>query len=176
MADGVQEAGYMEMDAGKPREILTNQLIIRVDADACPVNVRHTLERVARHNHLELIYYIDDSHELYPEYGLVRQVGQSRDAVDLVLVNQTRSQDIVVTQDYGLAALVLARKAVAIHPGGMLYTDQNIDRLLMERHLAARARQAGERFNNPKKRQKGDDLHFGDQLKRLIDARFAAQQ
>jgi uncharacterized protein len=165
----------METEIGKNRDITANQLTIRVDADACPVNVRRNLERVARQYHLELIYYIDDSHELYPEYGQVRQVGQSRDAVDLALVNQTRSQEIVVTQDYGLAALVLARKAKAIHPGGMLYTDQNIDRLLMERHLAARARQAGERFRNPKKRQKGDDLHFGEQLRRLIEAHLAVQ-
>jgi len=150
------------------------RLTIRVDADACPVNVRQILEKIARQFHLELVYYIDDCHELYPEYGQVRQVGKSRDAVDLALVNQTQSREIVVTQDYGLAALVLAKKAAAIHPGGMIYTDLNIDRLLMERHLSARARQAGERFHHARKRQKSDNLHFDQQLKLLIDAKLSS--
>lgn len=154
------------------REVPEPRLTIRVDADACPVSVRHHLERLAQRYHLDLVYYIDDSHELHPTYGQVRQVGQSRDAVDLAIVNQIRNREIVVTQDYGLAALALARKAAAIHPGGMLYTEQNIDRLLMERHLAARARQAGEHFRGPKKRQKSEDLHFGDQLRRLIEDRL----
>ncbi len=150
-------------------------LKIHVDADACPINVRMSLEKLSRRYRIPLIYYIDDSHELQPDYGQIRQVGQGHDAVDLALINQTRTGDIVVTQDYGLAALVLARRALAIHPGGMLYTDQNIDQLLMERHLAARARNAGERLRNPRKRQKKDDISFYDQLKRLIETAHASK-
>jgi uncharacterized protein YaiI (UPF0178 family)/GNAT superfamily N-acetyltransferase len=144
---------------------------IHVDADACPIGARFSIERLARHYHLKLFYYIDDSHELYPEYGQVRQVGQGHDAVDLALVNQIRGGDIVVTQDYGLAALVLSRRAVAIHPSGKLYTEKNIDNLLAERHLAARARKAGERFRQPKKRKREDELNLAGQLKRQIELR-----
>lgn len=143
---------------------------IRVDADACAGTVRRSLEQISRKMKLALIFYIDDSHELQPEYGQVQQVGKGRDAVDLALINQTKPGDIVITQDYGLAALVLGRRARAIHPSGMAYTNENIDRLLMERHYSAKARQAGERTRNPKKRQKSDDLKFDEQFMRQLES------
>jgi len=149
---------------------------IRVDADACPIAVRCSIEQMARKYRIGLVYYIDDSHELDPFYGQVRQVGQGRDSVDLALINQTRPGDIVVTQDYGLAALVLARRAIPIHPGGMLYTEQNIDSLLADRHMAARARKAGERFRNPRKRQHADDHNFSAQLQQQIIHMLAPKQ
>jgi uncharacterized protein len=147
---------------------------IRIDADACPAGVRIGVERLASRYKLPLIYYIDDSHELCPEYGEVRQVGQGHDAVDLMLANQIHAGDIVVTQDYGLGALAIARKAQALHPGGMAYTADNIDRLLLERHLAAKSRQAGERGHHAHKRKKSDDIRLVDQLKQIIEARLGA--
>lgn len=147
--------------------------VIRVDADACPVNVRMILERHARRHQLALIFYMDDSHELSPDYGEVRRVGSGHDAVDLVIVNQVTRSDLVVTQDYGLAALVLARGALAIHPSGLIIDDQNIDRLLFERHLAARGRRFGERSAHIKPRQRKQDLDFDRQLQvvfqRILD-------
>lgn len=138
--------------------------VIRVDADACPVNVRMILERYARRHQHKLVFYMDDSHELSPAYGEVRRVGSGHDAVDLVIVNQVEKNDLVVTQDYGLAALVLARGAHTIHPSGMIIDDLNIDRLLLERHLAARGRRFGERSTHIKPRQKKQDLDFDRQL------------
>lgn len=149
---------------------------IRVDADACPVGVRRNIESQARFFRTGLVFYTDDSHELAPEYGEVRQIGQGRDAVDLVLVNQLVPGDIVITQDYGLAALALARGASAMHPGGMQYTAFNIDALLAERHLAARARKAGERYRRPRARQASDDVSFGNQLKTLIHQRLTTDR
>lgn len=151
----------------------SRRLTIRVDADACPVGVRRNIESQARFHHLSLVFYTDDSHELNPEYGEVRQISQGRDAVDLVLVNQLAAGDIVITQDYGLAALALSRGAAAMHPSGMVYNEHNIDALLAERHLAARARKAGERYRRPKARQSADDVHFGGRLRDLIKSRLA---
>lgn len=142
---------------------------IRVDADACPAQVRFIIERYARRRALPLLFYLDDSHELEPAYGEIRRVGKGRDAVDLVLINQTLAGDLVVTQDYGLAALALARRAKAIHPSGMIFNDHNIDQLLMERYFSARARQAGERTGHPRKRKQTDDWQFDKQLKRLLE-------
>jgi uncharacterized protein len=143
-------------------------LTLRVDADACPTAVRINLEKLARRCGIELIFYIDDSHELHPAYGQVLQVGQGRDAVDLVLANQIIAGDIVVTQDYGLAALALARQARAIHPAGMAYTEANIDRLLFERHLAAKSRQARER-SHPPTRTGGSGQNLVAQLQQWIE-------
>lgn len=153
-------------EAGQPKGSIP---VIRVDADACPVNVRTILEHYARRHHLELIFYIDDSHELSPTYGEVRSVGRGHDAVDLVIVNQVANGDLVVTQDYGLAALVLARRAFAIHPSGLIFDDLNIDQLLFERHLAARGRRFGERSAHARPRQKKQDLDFDRQLQVVMN-------
>ena len=143
--------------------------VIRVDADACPVNVRIMLEQYAKRHKLDLVFYIDDSHELSPTYGEVRCVGRGHDAVDMVIINQVVNGDLVVTQDYGLAALVLARRAFAIHPGGLIFDDLNIDQLLFERHLAARGRRFGERSAHARPRQKKQDLDFDRQLQVVMN-------
>ena len=74
-------------------------------------------------------------------------VGAGADAVDLALINLCKSGDIVVTQDYGVAALALGKGAKAVHQSGRWYTEENIDALLMERHLAKKARQSSK--NHP---------------------------
>ena len=64
------------------------------------------------------------------------------DAVDLALINLCQAGDIVVTQNYGVAAMALGKNAYAIHQNGWRYTSENIDRLLMERHMAKKARRS----------------------------------
>jgi hypothetical protein len=164
MSDEENQPGQQEQAT-----IRRKQPTIRVDADACPVSVRHTIERIARIRRISLVYYIDENHELYPNYGQVEQVGQGHDAVDMALINQVVSGDLVVTQDYGLAALALARRAEAIHPGGRIFSDQNIDRLLLERHLSAKARRAGQRTINPRRRKTADDKSFESQFRLILD-------
>lgn len=142
---------------------------IRVDADACPVTVRRLIEQAARKAGLPLVYYIDENHELYPDYGSVRQVGQGHDAVDLALINQIERGDLIVTQDYGLAALALARQARVMHPDGRVFDNDNIDRFLLERHLAAKARRAGQRSAGPARRTTQDDRQFAARFQALLD-------
>lgn len=161
-------APQLEHSSEQP-EPVRRRPTIRVDADACPVSVRHTLERMARSRQLALVYYLDENHELTPDYGQVQQVGQGHDAVDMALINHVESGDLVVTQDYGLAALVLARRGEAIHPGGRVFNDQNIDQLLFERHLSAKARRAGHRTSNPRRRKSTDDKSFAAQLRTILD-------
>ncbi|MDW7657997.1 MAG: DUF188 domain-containing protein [Bacillota bacterium] len=164
MSDELNQAGQQTQSANRRK-----QPTVRVDADACPVSVRHTIERITRIRHISLVYYIDENHELYPNYGHVEQVGQGHDAVDMALINQVVSGDLVVTQDYGLAALVLARRAEAIHPSGRIFSDENIDRLLLERHLSAKARRAGQRTINPRRRKTADDKSFESQFRLILD-------
>ena len=111
---------------------------VLVDADACPV-VR-IVERIAEGYRVPVILLCDTNHILYSDYSEVRTIGAGADAVDFALVNLCTREDIVVTQDYGVAAMALGRGAKGIHQSGMLYTEDNIDRLLMERHLAKKAR------------------------------------
>lgn len=96
-------------------------------------------------------------------------IGAGADAVDIALINLCCRGDIVVTQDYGVAALALGKGAKAIHQSGRWYIDDNIDSLLMERHLAKKARRSGKHhLKGPAKRTEEEDKQFADIFDRLI--------
>lgn len=137
---------------------------ILVDADACPV-VR-LVEQAAKLRGLPVTLLCDDSHVLHSDYSRIRMVGQGADAADFALVNLCQPGDVVVTQDYGVAAMALGRGAYAIHQSGMLYTSENIDQLLLERHLARKARQSG--IKGPRKRTHEDDQRFLQAFTQLL--------
>ena len=141
---------------------------ILIDADACPV-VRLT-ERIAREHSIPVTLFCDTSHLLQSDYAAVCTVGAGRDAVDFALTAACRKGDVVVTQDYGLAAMILGKGAYGIHQSGMYYTSDNIDRLLLERHLAQKARRAKAKshLKGPAKRTPQDDAAFAGQLERLL--------
>jgi uncharacterized protein len=119
---------------------------ILVDADACPV--KDLIEEIAKKLSIPVIMLIDTSHILTSDYSEVVLVSKAPDAVDFALINRSAKGDIVVTQDYGVAAMALGRGAYAIHPGGKVYTDSNIDIMLMERDIARKCRRSGERIKN----------------------------
>ena len=142
-------------------------MTIYIDADACPV-IR-IAESIARKHGIPVVLLCDTSHRLTSDYSTVKVIGAGADAVDLALINLCRRGDIVITQDYGVAALALGKGAGAIHQSGMLYTDDNIDRLLMERHLAKKARRNGKHhLKGPAKRTEEDDRHFAESFEQLI--------
>ena len=145
---------------------------VLVDADACPV-VR-LVEEIARKHGLPVTLLCDTNHLLFSEYSEVKIIGAGADAVDFALVNLCRRGDIVVTQDYGVAALALGKGARAIHQSGRWYTDENIDTLLMERHLAGKARRSGKHhLKGPSRRTAEDDRRFAESFERLIAAALA---
>ena len=141
---------------------------ILVDADACPV-VKLT-ERTAKKYGIEVILFCDTNHVLQSDYSEVRTIGAGADAVDFALTAECRRGDIIITQDYGVAAMVLTKGAYGLHQSGMRYTDENIDRLLMERHLAKKARmsKAKHHMKGPKKRTEEDDARFLQALESLL--------
>lgn len=104
------------------------------DADACPV-VR-IVARVAIASGLLVTLLYDTNHVLTSNYALVKVIGAGADAEDFVLINLCRCGDVVVTQDYCMDALALGKSAYAINQSGVLYTQDNIDQMLMECHLA----------------------------------------
>jgi uncharacterized protein YaiI (UPF0178 family) len=139
---------------------------ILVDADACPV--KDIIETVAKSRHIPVIMLIDTSHILYSEYSEVILVSKAPDAVDFALINRTVRGDIVVTQDYGVAAMALGKGAYAINPGGKIFTDNNIEILLMERDIAKKCRRSGERVGgHAKKRTAADNSRFETAFRQL---------
>lgn len=142
---------------------------ILVDADACPVV--GIVERIAREKQLSCILLCDTNHVLRSEYSEVKIIGAGRDAVDFALINTCKAGDVVVSQDYGVAAMALGKGAHAIHQSGKWYTNDNIDQMLMERHMAKKARmgKGKKHIKGPSKRTPEDDLRFEESFRKLLD-------
>ena len=113
--------------------------------------------------------FIDTSHILESDYSKIIQVGQGQDAADIAIINNTKKGDIVVTGDYGVASLALAKDAYVISFNGMYYTHDNIDRLLFERHIGKQQRKSGKRNSRIKKRTKSLDRNFKKALIKLCE-------
>lgn len=159
----------------KVKIILTTTLIpgerkmqIYVDADACPVT--DIVEAIAEKYKIPVTLLCDTNHILYSDYSEVVVVGAGADAVDYKLISLCHKGDIVVSQDYGVAAMALGKEAYAIHQSGKWYTNDNIDRMLMERHLNKKARRSSQKnhIKGPKKRTEEDDRRFAQSFEKLI--------
>ena len=140
---------------------------ILVDADACPV--KEIIVRLAKAKEIPVTMLIDTSHQLNDGYSRIITVDKEADSVDFALMGLLKKGDIVVTQDYGLAAMALGKEAKVINQNGLIYTNDNIDRLLMERHISGKARRSGKRTKGPSKRTKEDNMKFEAGLERLLD-------
>lgn len=143
-------------------------LTIYVDADACPVI--SIVEQVAKKNQIPVTLLCDTNHVLRSNYSEVKVIGAGADAVDFALISMCKKYDIVVTQDYGVAAMALGKGAYAIHQSGKWYTNENIDRMLLERHLAKKTRRTKSKnhLKGPGKRTKEDDQRFRESFEKLI--------
>lgn len=141
---------------------------IFVDADACPVI--DIVEDMATKYNIPVTLLCDTNHVLTSDYSEVIVVGAGADAVDYKLISICHRGDIVVTQDYGVAAMALGKGAYAIHQSGKWYTDENIDQMLMERHLNKKARRASSRnhIKGPRKRTEEDDQRFAESFEKLL--------
>ena len=137
-----------------------------IDADACPV-VDIAIRVAAKHG-IEVVLVCDDAHWMQREGARTITVARGADSADLMLVNLVHKGDIVVTQDYGLAALCLARGAKALNQNGRIYDENNIDSLLGMRHISKKVRRAGGRMKGPPKRTKEQDEWFEQSLERLL--------
>jgi len=141
---------------------------IFVDADACPVT--RLVEELAEKYKLPCTLLCDTNHVLQSDYSEVKIIGAGADAVDFALINLCSEGDVVVTQDYGVAAMALGKKARAIHQSGKIFTDENIGGLLEERHVKKMARMASSKnhIKGPRKRTPEDDRRFYESFERLL--------
>lgn len=139
---------------------------ILVDADACPG--RDIIEKAAKEFKIEVIMYCDVNHMIKSDYSTIVYADSGFQSVDMKIANAVKKNDIVVTQDFGVAAMVLSKNAFAISPKGNIYSNENIDRLLFERHIASKVRRSGKKTSNPKKRNRDDDERLYTNLIKLI--------
>lgn len=139
---------------------------ILVDADACPV-VDIVVALAIRQN-IPCILICDTAHRIQRDGAQAVTIDKGADSADFALVNRTDPGDIVITQDYGLASMCLAKGAQILHQDGWAYTPYNIDALLLQRHEARKYRNAGGRMKGPKKRTAAQDQAFTQALSKLL--------
>ncbi len=137
-----------------------------IDADACPVT--DIALRIAAEYNVECILICDTAHIMERENAKTITVEKGADSTDLKLVNMIEKDDIAVTQDYGLAAMCLAKEAVPINQNGLVFTDENIEKLLYTRYVSKKIRMSGGRTKGPKKRTKEQDEDFSKAFEMLV--------
>lgn len=142
-----------------------------IDADASPV--KNEVIKLAEHFGLKVVIVSSISHftfETYPDFVEVVYVETGADRADFKIVQLAQPGDIIITQDYGLASLLLPKKCRVVHHRGYEYTSENIDMLLHNRHFSALERQSGVRTKGPKSFTKDDRRKFTHFLRNLLES------
>ncbi|WP_409298963.1 YaiI/YqxD family protein [Peribacillus sp. SCS-26] len=145
---------------------------IYVDADACPV--KDIIISEASDFEIPVILVTSFSHfsnAEQPSGVKTIYVDSGADAADYRIVKLVEKGDIIVTQDYGLASLGLAKGITVLHHKGFRYTNENIDQLLQTRYLSAMARKGGQRTKGPKPFTAEDRVQFRDLFKQVISVK-----
>ena len=145
---------------------------ILIDGDACSKIVM--IEKIAKQKHIPCRIYCDASRDIYSDYSEVHIVDIGFNSADMAIIKHCKKGDIVVTNDTGLAAIILAKSAYVINNHGMEFTDDNITQMLMRRHICINGKrtsgrhkqmkQANELFQDAKKQQ----LSFSQALTNII--------
>lgn len=136
---------------------------IYIDADGCPV-VKNTL-KIAKEFHILCVIICDTAHQIEHENAETIVVDKGADSVDFCLVNLIQKGDIAVTQDYGLAAMCLSKRAIVLDQDGKEYTNENISGLLEFRVVSKKIRQSGGRLKGMPKRTISQDIAFEQALR-----------
>jgi uncharacterized protein YaiI (UPF0178 family) len=148
---------------------------ILVDSDACPV--KDLIWQAAKKRDIPVLWIVSTAHSTdFPQPSQVVTVDSGPEAVDLALVNRVRAGDLVVTQDYGLAALCLQKKAKAISCRGREYRGEDMDRLLTERYIGAKIRRAGGRTRGPAPMTEADRTLFDTVLQNMLDRMLSGNE
>ena len=139
---------------------------VLIDADACPV-VSIAVALCIK-NAVECILICDTAHRIEQNGAKTVIMDKGADSADFAIANRVQPGDIIVTQDYGLASMCLAKGGRPIHQDGWEYTPWNIDALLFERHEARKYRAAGGRTKGPKKRTAQQDAAFSQAFQKML--------
>lgn len=141
---------------------------IYIDADGCPV-VNLTVE-IAKEHGIEVVIVKNYAHDITSDYASVVTVDIAADSADYYIMNQVQKGDLVVTQDYGVAAIVIAKEAICITQNGLVISNANIDSLLNSRHINQQLRKTKKYYSKIKKRTRENDVSFEHKLRALIKA------
>lgn len=143
---------------------------IIVDSDSCPV--KDIIVKISKNYNLEVIFVVNINHEINISANNIKKilVDNNSQSADIRIANISEGGDIVVTSDHGLAAMVLGKNCYCISFNGYIYNEENIDELMMRRHLTMKLKRSNKiNIKGPSKRKEQDDLHFQLNLTKLIE-------
>ena len=141
-------------------------MTVCIDADGCPVTDIAIF--LCRKFNIPCQIFCDTAHEFHRDGAVTFVFDKGADSVDYAIANHIRNGDLVITQDYGLASMCLAKGCRALHQDGWEYTSDNIDGLLFVRHESRKHRAAGNRMKGPGKRTRHQDQAFEQSLQQLL--------
>lgn len=139
---------------------------IVIDADACPKQVLAICMELGHQFNIPVWTIASFNHHILSDHHVI--VGNASQEADIKVMNSTDSGDIVVTQDWGLASMILGKGAYCLSPSGKEYRSETIEFLLEEREIKAKFRRSGGRTKGPSKRTRENDLYFKTSLERLL--------
>ncbi|MDR7857834.1 DUF188 domain-containing protein [Tissierella sp.] len=141
---------------------------IYVDADGCPVV--DIAINLAKEYNLEIIVVKNYAHIIHDDYASIVTVDISRDSADYYIVNKAQKGDIVISQDYGFAAMALSKGAICITQNGLVISSENIDAILNSRHFNQKLRREQKIYTKMKKRSPMANIQFENNLRDLINS------
>ncbi len=139
---------------------------ILIDADACPKQVLESCVRLGRKYNIPVWTIANFNHRIQSDHPIV--VGDGFQEADMKIMSLTEAGDVIVTGDWGLAAMVLGKKAICLSPMGREFHPKRISFLLEEREVKAKIRRGGGRTRGPKKRTSEDDRRFKVRLEEIL--------
>ncbi len=139
---------------------------ILVDADACPKAVLQLCIQIGRKYNIPIWTVASFNHNIVSDHHIV--VGSASQEADIKIINLTEPGDVIITQDWGLASMVLGKAAYCLSPAGKEYSPEKIDFLLEEREIKAKFRRGGGRTKGPSKRTREDDRRFETAIERIV--------
>ena len=141
-------------------------MTVLIDADGCPVT--KVAVHLCKKYRIPCILLCDTAHVFHMDDVQTLVFDKGTDSVDFALVSRVQKGDLVITQDYGLASMCLAKGCRVLHQDGWEYTSDNIDALLLVRHVSRKHRAAGGRFKGPKKRTPQQNTTFETVLEMIL--------
>lgn len=141
-------------------------MIVYIDADACPVI--SLVEKICKEYDIPLIAVKDYNHEVHLDYGKVVTLEQGNDHADLYIANRVHHGDLIITNDMGLASLVLGKNTYCINFYGNIIDHNNIDFLLHSRHVKAKGRRNKKFGKGVPPRTAEDNIRFEENLKKIV--------
>lgn len=139
---------------------------VLIDADGCPVvDLAVQLCNAFR---VQCVILCDTAHELSYHSAEILTLDKGTDSVDFALVNRVNPGDLVITQDYGLASMCIAKQARVLHQDGWEYTQYNMDALLFQRYATRKFRASGGHMKGPSKRNQAQNESFKNTLTQIL--------